>query len=239
MNQLQAFGRLLTKYKFTYEVPVNVQVYVTESQKMALISCLKELGISGLLYSFILLIYFCIRKKGYGISLAASKGVAWTLIAISGVLLAGSTAYVAQTLMKGQAMENQIIQTERTENEEKAQPYQKFRLGIGRLMSRDNDNELSKRITRIITDELTTILGDNYVLEMDRERKGKKVNIVLVGAVGKLGHELIIAIKIIDVENSQVLFAENVQVADEKDIEPKARFISEKIADFINQKFKE
>jgi hypothetical protein len=239
MNEIQAFNKLLIKFKFIEEVPIYVQEYVSDTQKKALISSLKKLGTYGLFYSFILLIYFGIRKKGFGLSLSMSKAIAWTLITIASFSAAGGAVYIAANINKGKTMIDQSITTESINNERVKQAYQKYRLGIGQFMSRNNDNELSEKITGIITNELTALLGKDYVLELDQDRKGKKVNLVLVGAVGKLGRELIISTKIIDVENSQVLFAENVQVIDDSEIAPKARYLSEKIAKYLNQKYKD
>jgi TolB-like protein len=239
MNQIQAFNMLLVKYKFMDEVPDFIQEYVSDTQKKALISSLKKLGASGLFYSFILLIYFSIRKKGYSISLAASKAVAWVFIAIAGFSAAGGAVYIAANLNEEKAMTDQTIITDKISNEILQQSYQKYRLGIGQFMSRDNDSELSKKITNIIANELTALMGKDCVLELDKERKGKKVNLVLVGAVGKLGRELIISTKIIDVENSQVLFAENVKAVDDTDIEVKARNLSQSTAKYLKEKFRE
>lgn len=239
MNEIQAFSKLLLKFKFIDEVPSNVQGYVSESQRKALISSLKKLGAYGLFYSFILLIYFGIRKKGYSLTLSMSKAIAWTSIALIGFSTVGGAVYIAANLNKEKTMIEQTITTENKNNESLKLAYQKYRLGIGQFMSRNNDNQLSEKVTGIIRKELTVILGSDYVLELNTDRKGKKVNLVLVGAVGKLGHELIISTKIIDVENSQVLFAENVQIIDDTDIVPKARYLSEKIAKYLNQKFKD
>jgi hypothetical protein len=238
MNQILAFSKLLVKYKFMDEVPVFIQEYVSDTQKKALISSLRKLGASGLFYSFILLIYFGIRKKGYSISLPISKAVAWASIAIAGFSAAGGAVYIAANLNEEKAMTDQTIITDKNINERLLQSYQKYRLGIGRFMSRDNNSELSKKITNIIANELTALMGKDYVLELDKERKGKKVNLVLVGVVGKLGRELIISTKIIDVENSQVLFAENVQVIGDTDIEVKAKNLSQSIAKYLKEKFK-
>ncbi|MFH0977045.1 MAG: hypothetical protein V1874_14785 [Spirochaetota bacterium] len=238
MNDIQAFNKLLIKFRFTEEIPEHVQQHVSGSQKKALVSSLKKLGASGLVYSFILLIYFGFRKKGYGLSLSFSKAIAWASITAAGISAAGGASYLAYNMAKGQTMKQQTT-GENTGSAKGFSLVQKYRLGIGRLMSRNNDSELSERVTDLIANELVELLGHDYVIKLDNERKGKKVNLILVGAVGKLGHELIISSKIIDVENSQVLFAENVQVPGETDIEPQARYLSQNIAKYLKQKFEE
>jgi hypothetical protein len=117
------------------------------------------------------------------------------------------------------------------------QPKSAFCLGTGRLMSRSKDNQLSEKITDLITKELINAFGPEYVLELNKDRNGRKVDLVLTGAIGKLGKEMIISTKIVDVKNSQVLFAKNSAVQNEKDIPEKAKELSIIIAEFLNTKY--
>jgi hypothetical protein len=114
---------------------------------------------------------------------------------------------------------------------------QKCSLGIGRLMSRLNDNHLCEKVNGIIANELIAVLGKDFVFELDKDRNGRRANMVLTDAIGKIGKELIISIKIVDIEKSKILFANNAVVADENDIPDKAVEISADIAGFFNQNF--
>lgn len=237
MNQIETFRKLLDKFKFTNAIPTNVQIYVSGNQKRALINSLKNIKASSLFYSFVLTIFFALRKKGYAMSLPICKAIAWITLISTASFTSGGIAYIAASSIKEETMIEQPVVTEKHTEIKQSRQIQKYRLGVSRFMSRNDDTLLSEKVTAIIAEELSAKLGNDYVLMINNERNSKKVNLMLMGAVGKLGNELIISTKIIDVESSRVLFAENTEVNGENDIQSKAKHVSENIARFIREQY--
>ncbi len=81
-GMVQNFEKLLDKFRFREPIPPDVSRYILDYKMKSLINTLKAVNEYGIIYGFVLKVYYSAKKIGVRLSVAQSKVVAFTVFLI-------------------------------------------------------------------------------------------------------------------------------------------------------------
>ncbi len=240
-DNLIIFDEILEKFKFKEPVAAVDQAMILKFKDRALIDTLRFYGEYNLIYGFILKIFHTAKKTGLNLSVFQIKVITSLLaILVSAGIVIGALVFINKISIT----ETDIVIHKRSDDSFKKEAKV---ISEAQIRPRISDNSKYRigveSFTGPIARKTLDEISDGIYSELTKTKKGriinlrmrdlsKNVNIILTGSVEKLGGIYIVAIKLVNVESSKVIFAVTDTIDDIKDI--KKTYI--KIADKIAQK---
>lgn len=105
----------------------------------------------------------------------------------------------------------------------------KVRLGINRVTVNNVDERVALEITTMLHEKLQARKGKNSVVYRKRNGISKSINRQLAGRISKLGKDLLLSIKVIEVEKGKLLFSETIIIKKNDDLDDVIDRIVDKI----------
>ncbi len=245
MKRTELFQRLMSKYRFSEPVPLDMQKYINSTSKRALKSSLKSLQNYSAPYGAVINTYYAVKKLGAKPSLAIAKAITAAVYAALSATIAAAALYIsADHAQKTVTIEPATVKTEIMEPIKKTAAADetqiikkvKFRIGINRFEANNIDRGTAGKVTDSIKSRLISTLGEDHVLDLrDGRKQTASVNMMLTGSVGKFGDTIFISAKVINVEKSNVLVAVNERVRPGKKINRVCSDIAKKISNEIKK----
>jgi hypothetical protein len=235
-EKINSFQQFLDKFQFRKPVNLQEQEYFYRNLREGLSSTLKAVNEYGFIYGALLRIFFGCRRLGFRISVTQSALILGAAAMLAAVLIAGAVRIGSEILLvdKGISLtqENKISASTKTKEigisqlekktglikEQKKINGLSYRLGLETFGNENIEKEKSGLITKRIRFELTRHLGPGAVIGLQEGKRGKKVNLLLTGSVGKLGGLIMISAKVIDVENGKVMYITDENIKSENEI---------------------
>jgi hypothetical protein len=252
-DNLNIFEQALDKLAFRQPVPFEARQFALYNKRKALELTLKKFGDYSVYYGLVLRIYFYAIRLGITLSVLQSKIILFAVSAIACGALYSAAYLTANILKKGVAIPNNIhinysaesgqeIQSERMESHPvekndklKKQPNTiKNRIGVERFSGEAVDEKLLDSLTDNLAEKLISLRGKERVINLRKGIRKKNINLLLSGSIEKLGNQYIITAKIINVENSNVLFITTEETNDAGKIEKIISDFAEKAAETVN-----
>ncbi|MFH0976607.1 MAG: hypothetical protein V1874_12565 [Spirochaetota bacterium] len=218
-DNLNIFEQALVKLKFREPVSAEARRFALYNKQKVLEATLRSFGDYSFFYGLTLRIYFYTKRRGISLSVLQSKIVLITLAAIAGGALYSAAMFASGIMQRDASVANRhsvIPAYHKTDQiqQEPAIKYPakkeinsnvKYRIGIERFSGAVDDTVLNN-MTDKFTGELTGLKSADKIINLSKGKQTKNINILLTGTVEKLGSAYIISVKIINVENSVVLF---------------------------------
>ncbi len=235
--------KALEKLRLTEPLPEAVKNFVLKFTFNSLQSALSHFGDYSFYYGLSVKVYYLAGRMGLNITMAQSKiitGIISTVVA-SGIVT--GAVYASKIVIEKRADPNissviheniksdSDIMPGSLEQDKKA----RFRIGINALESRNVSNAISKKVTDIISSELTETLGQDKILDLRYKNKNVPVNRMLVGSASIFGSRLFISVKVVDVETSKVIIGIKESLGATENVNESCKKIAERIAKEIKE----
>ncbi len=243
MIELDLFKRLTEKYKFVESIPVTVQEFILRSRMRVLQSSLKAVGDLGFFYNIVTKVYLKSHNIGFKLSITASKYIAAAITATVSATIATGVTYGVYKLSKIEFDLTEIIpgifiekRREEVRKEQKKietpsikqKEHQidkqvsgpvKTRLGIAALVPSGVDKVEAESVGRKLYQKILKLKGSKRVMHLSNDRGHKNVNRHLLGRLSKLGETYVLAVRVVNSENGDVIFDKSVIYSDDKTFE--------------------
>jgi hypothetical protein len=255
INNINIFEKLLQRFKFNQILPDEVKKFITQYERTALTTTLKNFNEYNFVYGLVTRIFFLSYKFKLRLSIKQSK----ILLGFISILMAGvltlSILFFAESIKNYEPKlsvipANQLPHNYQAEssnskpinNDNKGMKEPavkdtgkntKYRLGVNLFSAKNIEDDLSKLVTDTISKELSRTLGKNRIIDLNKSRKGINFNRILSGSVAGLGKKIIISVKVVDVEDSKVILGITETIDSASEIEVKCTDIAEMIKNGI------
>jgi len=222
---IELFQSVLDKYRLVWGSPGEFRKYILKTRKKKLIESLKLTGTYSVPYDAVLSLNLALRKAGLRITIAQSKAAA---LALSMALAAALGAAAYMTLNAAGSVAPQVgINTPEKSNripfkENIADNQNVNRTGVDKVAVHDRpgfrigvetfqgpDPEASMKITGRFAAELEKAAGSEKIQLLARRRFDKSINFILSGSVIDVDGQYMISVKLINIENSKIIYMTN------------------------------
>lgn len=242
-TNINIFEKLLLRFKFKLPLHNEAKKFIIRNEQDTLITTLKKFDDYNFVYGLVIKIFYISYKVRLRFSMKQSKiilAIVSTIIIIavsisilfsaefatnrnaaliSNQLLPEYTAKVesSNTIINKANKNSENFHKEAIKDTESADESVKYILGINLFSAKNIELDLSPVVTDNISKELVRILGKNKVIDLRNNQNKVRYNKMLTGSISRLGEKLIISAKVVNVENSKLIFGttETVEAVDE------------------------
>jgi hypothetical protein len=220
---IETFQKILEKYKFIESIPESVLENLSASRFKILKETLKANNSYSLWYGLVIRQYFALKNIGLSLSLILIK----TLIVIESLILIGGgiifysyqgslkkeiqNPLKKDTLFKKKKKQSHISPDKLIPKKNLPVKQKKAvfinRIGIQPLEDRNVGSQVTRNISLQLYREIARIKGYKKVQYLGKGMRQKNVKRMVVGSIFKLGEQTTIAIKIVNVQDSKVIWS--------------------------------
>jgi hypothetical protein len=259
-GNIKVLNGILERFKFREPLPLEVKENISKYEYKSVIRTLKAVKEYNIFYGSIIRIFYLSYKMKLRISITQCKIIFGIISAISALFLSAGIIFCADLIKNSKYNVPEIIQLNRNisaglkntsidaekviqnneiENVIKANPPEVksvSRIGISAFLSKNVDEKLSAGITDSLKEKLSDAIGSGKIIDLREKRKELHYNKILTGSVSRLGSKYIITVKVMNIEDSRIIFGSNNMVNSESELNDRCVEIAEKIIKEINKK---
>lgn len=262
-GQINVFEKVLQKLALRTPLDDKIKAIALSYKRKALVITLKNFGDYTFTYGIILRFYFAAKRMGYSLSVIQCKIILAAASAVISFAVASAVYFSLKPLHKGAGTEisflnkdkiitqDTIPQKPKDEIKSDSNYYKtrtsvagsetsnltaisvKTRIGIETFSGTVPDGKLLNDITNKIAAHLIELKGKKKIIRISDKRKKINVNFLLTGSVEKLGNTYIINSKLINIENSEVIFITSEEVKEIDKTDQTCSNIAEKTASYL------
>lgn len=242
MRKIEQFEKLMSKFRFTRPVPLEVRRRISSSKKKQFRTILKKTGGYSVSFGIIASLFFSLKKLGMGVSIIKTAIILASVTAASVVLIATGVYTTVKHIDRDEKRETGVLETgqldvqpaEENDSEPADSPEAIASRIAVRVFTADNaDKNMSVTVTDAVADELALLRGKDFTLNIRKSNDEKRYRMILVGSVEQRDSVFMITARVSDVRDSRVIFYASEEAASPGDITAACKSIARKIAQSI------